>query len=321
MPRPLLCPQVLLSKDLTGRHIVITGANTGIGAVCAEQLARQGATVVLACRRVDAAKACATQIQSRNFSAQVSVRELDLADLDSVRRFAADYLADGKPLHALINNAGVMNTKQKKTKDGFDLQFGVNHLGHFLLTSLLLDHLKACAPSRIVSLSSCFHDQAMGRDGVIHFDDLHFEQRRYDGWEAYAQSKLANVLHARGLADRLEGTGVTAVSVHPGWVRTDLAKNSMPLFVQNILLRPFLSMMGMLEPWEGAQSTLFATLSDDLEAGAFYSQTGVYRDKSCNGGGWPLTSPNPAVHQPGMADRLWNVSAELVGLASGETAG
>ena len=157
----------------------------------------------------------------------------------------------------------------------------------------------------------------MGRAGDIHLDDLHYESRKYDGWEAYAQSKLANLLHAKGLAKRLEGTGVIAVSVHPGWVRTNLARNSMPLWVQNYLLRPVLRLAGMIEPWEGAQTTLYAALDPSVEehAGAYYSQLGIYRDKSCNAGGWPLESPNPKAQDDELVGALWMATEEMVAQA------
>lgn len=317
MAKALMCDPALLERDLAGKTYIVTGANSGIGLTTATQLAKQGAHVVLACRRPEAAEEAVADIRSAHPSASVELLQLDLGDLASVRAFAETFLAKHDRLDALVNNAGVMNTPQGKTKDGFETQIGVNHLGHFLLTELLLDVLKASAPSRIVCLSSCYHDRAMGRDGDIHFDDLFFESTKYDGWKAYAQSKLANLLHARELATRLEGTGVTAVSVHPGWVRTNLARHSMPLWVQNIVVRPVLGMMGMIEPWEGAQTSLYAVLADDIpdHAGAFYSQTGIYREKSCNKGGWPLTSPNPVAHDDAKAKRLYEVSRELVGLA------
>ena len=139
-----------------------------------------------------------------------------------------------------------------------------------------------------------------------------FENRKYDGWASYAQSKLANLLHAKQLAKRLEGTGVTAVSVHPGWVRTELMRHTMPASMQSVM-RPF---MRMIEPWEGTQTTLYAALAPDVEdhPGAYYSQTGTYRDKSKNAGGWPLESPNPQAHDDDLAQRLYEHSRELVGL-------
>ena len=316
MPEPLLCPPELLRRDLTGRRVIVTGANSGIGFVTAKQLAKQGASVTLACRNEAEGEAKANEIRAEVPAADLEVRNLDLGDLSSVRAFAERYLAEHDSLHLLINNAGVMNTPLAKTADGFESQIGVNHLGHFLLTELLLDLLKESAPSRVIVVSSCYHDKAMGREGAIELDDLHFENRKYDGWTSYAQSKLANVLHARALAKRLEGTGVTVVSLHPGWVRTRLVRNSMPTFMQDFVFRPFLKMMGMVEPWEGAQTTLYAALADDVEQhpGAYYSQTGTYRDKSKNSGGWPLESPNPNAHDDAMAEQLYQHSRELVGL-------
>lgn len=314
MPKPLLCDPALLSRDLSGRRYVVTGANAGIGLVTAKQLALQGAHVVLACRRVAEAEARIAEIVAEHPNAKLEARELDLGSLASVRRFAERVNVDFDRLDGLVNNAGVMNTPKQTTTDGFEMQIGVNHLGHFLLTELLLDLLKRSAPSRIVNVSSCFHDKAMGRDGDVKVDDLFYERRKYDGWEAYAQSKLANLLHAKGLAKRLEGTGVTAVSVHPGWVRTNLAKHSMPLWVQDYVLRPFLRLGGMIEPWEGAQTTLHCLLADDVpqHAGAFFSQTGTYRDKSANGGGWPLRSPNPKANDDALVEALWKKSEALV---------
>ncbi len=318
MAKPHMCPQSLLDKDLGGRTIVVTGANSGIGYATAKQLAKQGAHVVLACRRVEEGNKRVDEIRAEHSGASVEARALDLGNLQSVRDFAEGLLAERDTLHGLINNAGVMNTPQKKTADGFEMQIGVNHLGHFLLTELLRGALDKGAPSRIVNVSSCYHDKAMGREGKIDLDDLHFETRKYDGWEAYAQSKLANLLHARGLAKRLEDSGVVAVSVHPGWVRTDLARHTMPLFVQNYIMRPIMGLMGMIEPWQGAQTSLYAMLADDVSehAGEYYSQLGLYRDKSLNKGGWPMRSPNPAAHDDAMADALWERSRELVGLSA-----
>ena len=318
MPKALLCPPELLSIDLAGKTFIVTGGNSGIGLVTVGQLAKQGAHVVLACRRIAEGEREKATILATGVRGTIEVAELDLASLDSVRAFAKAFLAKHDRLDGLVNNAGVMNTPAGKTKDGFEMQFGTNHLGHYLLTELLLDVLKKSAPSRVVNLSSCFHDVAQGRKGHIDFDDLQFERRKYDGWESYAQSKLANVLHAKELASRLTGTGVTVASVHPGWVRTNLIRASMPVWVQDYVLLPFMRMAGMIEPWEGAQTTLFALLSPTVESqsGAFFSQTGVYRDKSANKGGWPLSSPNPEAHDDAVAKRLSDVSRKLVGLSA-----
>ena len=317
MAKTLICDPALFERDLTGKTYIVTGANSGIGRVTAEQLAKQGAHVVYACRRVEEADKAVSGLKGAHPSVSAQSMRLDLGDLASVREFVSAFLAEHDHLHGLINNAGVMNTPHRQTVDGFEMQLGVNHLGHYLLTELLLDVLKKSAPSRVICVSSCYHDKAMGREGRIDFEDLHFENRAYDGWEAYAQSKLANVLHAKELARHLEGTGVTAVSLHPGWVRTNLVKHSMPVWVQDILMRPFMGLMGMIEPWEGAQTTLHAVLDDEVphHNGAYYSQKGLYRDKSAAPGGWPLVSPNPVAHDDAVSKRFWDISRELTGLS------
>ncbi len=316
MAKPRMCPPELLAKDLSGKTYVVTGANSGIGLVTVEQLAKQGATVVLACRRVAEGERERDRIKASGARGRVEVAALDLADLASVRAFAAGFLASHDALHGLVNNAGVMNTATGKTKDGFEVQLGTNHLGHYLLTELLLGALEKGAPSRVVILSSCYHDKAQGREGHIDFDDLHFERRPYDGWAAYAQSKLANLLHARALASRVGDKGITAVSVHPGWVRTNLIRGSMPVWAQDWVLRPFMHLAGMIEPWEGAQTTLYALLAPDVTAhpGAYYSQLGMYRERRLNDGGWPMESPNPEARDAAVAARLDAVSRKLVGL-------
>lgn len=316
MARVLKCEPSLLAKNLTGKTYVVTGANSGIGLVTARQLLKQGGQVVLACRRPEEAGKALSEIQSQGTDIKLAtVMELNLADLASIRAFAEKFLDKFDRLDGLVNNAGVMNTPDQQTKDGFEFQFGVNHLGHFLLTHLLLDILKASEPSRIVNVSSCFHDVAMGKKGHIHFDDINLKKTGYNGWLAYAQSKLANLLHAKELAKRLAESRVTAVSVHPGWVRTNLMRNSMPIFLQNIL-SPVFRLIGMIEPWEGAQTSLHCLLDDDIPkfSGQFFSQTGTYSDKSCNKGGWPLKSPNAEANDPEVAKKLWELSESLVGI-------
>lgn len=313
MAPPLMCDKSLLSLELSGKTYLVTGGASGIGRVTVEQLARQGATVVVGVRNEAAGREVAEAIRRELPSARLEVLPLDLASLVSVERFAERFLARHTELHGLVNNAGVMNTPHRQTEDGFELQFGTNHLGHFYLTELLLGVLKQTEGARIVNLSSCYHDKAMGREGKIDFDDLHFTRRRYDGWTAYAQSKLANLLHAKELARRLAGTGVTAVSVHPGWVRTNLIRHSAPVFLFNAL-SGVLRLIGLIEPWEGAQSTLYALLSPEVpkQSGAFFSQTGMYRDRRKNVGGWPMSSPNPHAHDEELARRLYDESARIV---------
>jgi NAD(P)-dependent dehydrogenase (short-subunit alcohol dehydrogenase family) len=316
MPKTLICPEFILKKNLARKTYVVTGGNSGIGFITVQQLAKQGAKVILACRKITEGEKAKSLILASVPEAQIDIMSLDLNDLDSVRTFAKEFCANHAELHGLVNNAGVMFTPRGKTKNGFETQLGINHLGHFLLTELLLPTLKQSAPSRIVILSSCFHDKAQGREGEIHFEDLHFEKRNYDGWEAYAQSKLANLLHAKQLGKRLAGSGVTSVSVHPGWVRTNLIRGVLPLWVQNTLLMPIFKLGGMIEPWEGAQTTLYALLAPEVEKhnGAYFSQTGIYRTKEACKGGWPLHSPNPHAHDEEAAQKLDQVSRKLVGL-------
>jgi retinol dehydrogenase-13 len=305
----------LLSQNLTGKTYVVTGANSGIGLVTTQQLAKQGATVIMGVRRVNEGARVAAEIRHETGAAKPIVYQLELEDLKSVRAFAAEVNRNHPELQGLVNNAGVMNTPFGRTKDGFETQFGVNHLGHFLLTNLLMDALKAGAPSRVVNLSSFFHEFAMGRKGEIHFDDLNYEHRPFDTWEAYAQSKLANLLHARELGRRLAGTGVMTASVNPGFVRTNLMKMPLPKWLQRLLLLPVQRLIGMIEPWEGAQTTLHALLAPEVaqQSGAYFSQIARYQDKTSRAGGWPLRSPNPVALDDDVAERLWNACEALVG--------
>ncbi len=315
MLKTLRCDPRLLATDLGGRVYVVTGANSGAGLATMAQLVRQGAHVVAACRRVAAGEEAVAGLSGLRGSAEVI--ELDLGRLESVRRFVAAFRQRHARLDGLVSNAGVMNTPKGTTVDGFETQLGTNHLGHFLLTELLLDVLKASAPSRIVCVSSVAHVAIRGRAGEIHLDDLNFERRPYDGMAAYAQSKLAIVLYALDLARRLDGTGVTPVSVHPGWIRSNLVKNTMPAWVQNVLLRPLSRFVGMLSYEEGAQTTLHCLLDEDVpkHAGAYYSQNSIlYPDRKDRRGGWPMVSPNPRAHDARLAQRLCEASRELVGL-------
>ena len=310
----LRCDPRLFDKDLSGRTYLVTGANSGIGLETTRQLVKQGARVVMGCRRVAAGQEAAATMAGLRGSTEIL--ELDLASLTSVRRAAATFLETHDRLDALVNNAGVMAPPYGKTRDGFEMQFGTNHLGHFLLTECLLDMLKASAPSRIVCLSSVAH-VPRGSEVTIHFDDLTWEKREYSRTLAYAESKLANVLHAKELARRLEGTGVTAVSVHPGWARSNLIASSMPAWFQNIILVPFSPLLTLLSNEDGAQTSLHCLLDDDVpnHAGAYYSQNSIlYPDKKHRPGGWPMVSPNPNAHDEALARKLFDVSIELVGL-------
>jgi NAD(P)-dependent dehydrogenase (short-subunit alcohol dehydrogenase family) len=319
MYRTLRCDPKLLEKDLTGRTYIVTGGNSGAGLATVRQLVRQGAQVVAACRRVTAGQEATKALASERGS--VEVMALDLGSLSSVRRFAAEFKAKHGQLHGLVNNAGVMSTPEGRTEDGFETQFGTNHLGHFLLTELLLDTLKASAPSRIVCVSSVAH-AGLRNDPVAELllDDLNFEKRPYAPTRAYAQSKLAIVVYARHLAKRLQGTRVSVFSVHPGWIRSNLVKHMMPSWVQNVALRPLSGVLGMMSAEDGAQTQLHCLLDDDAptHSGEFYSQNSIlYPKKENRAGGWPMRSPNPSVYDDRLAEELYQTSRRLVGYGEG----
>jgi len=318
MPKTLMCAPKLFEKDLSGRIYIVTGANSGAGFATSKQLAEQGARVVGACRRVEAGKEAFADLEV--IPGSVEIMELDLASLASVRRFAETFLAKYDRLDGLVNNAGVMHTPEGRTEDGFETQFGINYLGHFLLTELLLEPLKASAPARVVCVSSVAHAGMRGVYGEIDFEDLNFDNKEYDAYQAYANSKLANVLHALYLAHRLEDTGVSAFSVHPGWIRSNLIASSggaVGKFLQNVVMRPFAGVLGTMSWFEGAQSTLHCLLDDDApnHSGEYYSQNSIlYPNKENRPGGWPMPSPNPLAHDTELAEKLYHVSLGLVGL-------
>ncbi|KAH8370587.1 hypothetical protein KR093_004266 [Drosophila rubida] len=252
--------------DETGKVVIVTGSNTGIGKETVLELARRGATVYMACRDKNRTEKARLEIIRETNNQNIFFRELDLASQESIRKFAADFKGEQDKLHILINNAGVMRCPHMRTKDGYELQLGVNHIGHFLLTNLLLDLLKKSAPSRIVNVSSLAHTR-----GAININDLNSE-KSYNEGDAYSQSKLANVMFTRELAKRLEGTGVTVNSLHPGVVDTELGRHMKILnnlfgrLVLRTLMWPLLK-----TPKSGAQTTLYAALDPELNG-----VTGLY---------------------------------------------
>ncbi|XP_048339951.1 retinol dehydrogenase 12 [Sphaerodactylus townsendi] len=247
---------------LNGKVAVITGANTGIGKETAKDLARRGARVILACRDMVKGEAAACEIRTMTGNQQVIAKKLDLADTKSIQEFAENFLKEEKELHILINNAGVIMCSYSKTVDGFEMQFGVNHLGHFLLTFLLLERLKQSSPARIVNVSSLAH-----RIGKISFHDLQSE-KSYNWGQAYCQSKLANIHFTMELARRLQGTGVTVNAVHPGSVLTELPRQTSTIYTiwRNI---PFF----LKTPEEGAQTSVYCAVAEELESvsGKYFS--------------------------------------------------
>lgn len=195
---------------IDGKIVIITGANSGIGKETAIDLARRGGKIYIACRDIKRGEDALIEIREKSGSTNVHFLQMDLASMDSIREFSRRFHSVENNLHILINNAGIMACPKALTKDGFEMQLGTNHLGHFLLTNLLLDLLKASAPSRVVVVSSCLH-----QIGRIKKDDLNSE-KSYWKWTVYGQSKLANILFAKELARRLQGTGVTVNALHPG---------------------------------------------------------------------------------------------------------
>ena len=290
--------------DQTGRLAVVTGANTGLGFETAKALAAKHATVVLAVRNVDKGKQAAAAITAATPGADVHVQPLDLSSLTSVREAAAA-LRDAHPqIDLLINNAGVMYTPKQTTVDGFEMQFGTNHLGHFALTGLLLDRLTATPGSRIVTVSSIGHRLR----AAIHFDDLQWE-RSYSRVGAYGQSKLANLLFTYELQRRLAAAGskTMAVAAHPGGSNTELARNSpAPLRVLNAAFGRFVTQSAAM----GALPTLRAATDPGVIGGQYYGPAG-FRELR----GWPrVVESSTQSHDAEIQRRLWSVSEELTGV-------
>jgi NAD(P)-dependent dehydrogenase (short-subunit alcohol dehydrogenase family) len=290
--------------DQTGRVAVVTGANTGLGLETARALAARGTSVVLAVRNLDKGKQAATAITTASAGADVAVQRLDLSSLDSVREAAAELRTGHDRIDLLINNAGVMYTPRGSTADGFDLQFGTNHLGHFALTGLLLDRLLAAPGSRVVTVSSIGH-RIRSR---IDFDDLDF-QHRYSRVAAYGRSKLANLMFAYELQRRLAQADAStiAVAAHPGGSNTELARNS-PL-----LLRALDTAFGSLVAQtaaKGALPTLRAATDATVVGGQYYGPDG-FRELR----GHPVVvASSRRSHETDTQQRLWTVSEQLTGV-------
>lgn len=306
------------AKDLSGKTYIVTGANSGVGLETTRQIVSQGGHVVMACRRPEAGEEAAESFAGLHGSHEVM--RLDLADLQSVRDFAAAFQAKHDRLDGLACNAGMVNmdgSEPKYTKDGFEATIGISYFGHFLLTELLLDTLKASAPSRMLIVSSVVHAGSPDNRPDVHLDDLNFENREYSNFGAYAEAKVAAVLYAKELAERLEGSGVSAFSVHPGWARSNFGSGGGPLMSAAMtVMRPLTRSMSDTNE-ESAQTSLHCLLSDDApnHSGAYFSQSSVlYRDRECRNGGWPMTSPNPNARNMDTARKLVEVSRGLVGL-------
>jgi NAD(P)-dependent dehydrogenase (short-subunit alcohol dehydrogenase family) len=289
--------------DQTGRTAVITGANTGLGYETAAALAAKGAHVVLAVRNVDKGKDAATRIATAHPDADVELQELDLSSLESIRAAADELRSRHDQIDLLINNAGVMMTPKSTTKDGFELQFGTNHLGHFALTNLLLDRVLAAPGSRVVTVSSTGHRFIRG----IRFDDLQWD-RDYNRVRAYGQSKLANLMFTYELQRRLQGTNTIAAAAHPGGSNTELARN-LPAAIRGVttVLAPL-----MQGPDMGALPSLRAATDPGVLGGQYFGPDGFAEQR-----GYPkIVASTDASHDTAAQRRLWAVSEELTSVES-----
>jgi NAD(P)-dependent dehydrogenase (short-subunit alcohol dehydrogenase family) len=278
--------------DMTGRTVIVTGANSGIGRAAARSLGAAGARIVLAVRNADKGRAAAATMPGAT-----EVRELDLASLDSVRAFASGW--EGV-IDLLINNAGVMVPPLTRTADGFELQFGTNHLGHFALSNLLLEHVT----SRVVTVSSTGH-----RVGAIDFDDLNWERKPYRAWRAYGQSKLANLLFTKELQRRLTaaGSSVLATAAHPGYAATNLQFHSQRRSLD--LASRIGNRLFAQDENNGALPTLYAAVGD-IPGNSFAGPSGFLEQR----GAPKLVGRTAAAQDADVARRLWEVSEQLTGV-------
>lgn len=286
--------------DQHGKVAIITGANSGIGYEMARELERKGATVVMACRNQSKGEAAVSGIREENPNANVELMLLDLGELASVHRFTDEFKGRYDRLDILINNAGVMIPPFDKTADGFELQFGINHLGHFALTGLLFDRIAGTPKARVVSVSSIAHRWPSAR---IDFDNLNAENG-YNKNGAYVQSKLANVHFVYELQRRFDESGIDAIAavVHPGWVNTNLLSHTG-------FYRIITPWMGQT-PAMGALSALFAATAPDVQGGDYYQP-----DRLTGLRGHPVKArTSDRSYDMTVAARLWTVSEELTGV-------
>ena len=293
--------EVLAGVDLTGRVALVTGASAGLGVETVRALASAGAHVVAAARDLDKAEHALANARDRLPDTSIELGRLDLGSLASVREFAGWFRERHDVLHLLVNNAGVMATPFDRTADGFELQFGTNHLGHFLLTVLLLPVLRASAPARIVNVSSAGH-----RASDIVWDDPNFERRPYEKWAAYGQSKTANILFSVELERRHGSAGVHAYAVHPGMIATELGRHLSSDDFATLSKRAAGNLPRRKSIEAGAATTVWAATAPELsERGGFYLEDCTISDQHAP---WAL--------DPDAAERLWSLSEELVACPS-----
>ncbi|MFC1949606.1 SDR family NAD(P)-dependent oxidoreductase [Chloroflexota bacterium] len=293
--------------DLAGKVTIVTGANSGLGFEDARALSARGAAVILACRDTGKGEAALKRILQEHPEAKAELMKLDLADLAAIRGFADEFKDKYDKLDILINNAGLMMCPYMKTADGFELQFGTNHLGHFALTGLLLDRIIGTPKARVVTVASIAH--RMG--GKIHFEDLNWE-KGYKKTPAYSQSKLANLLFTFELQRRFEAAGVDAIAVsaHPGWSATELGRYTpSPGKIINAVWAQ--------KPEIGALPTLYAATASDVKGGDYYGPGKLFESR-----GYPKKAKvGENARDIAVAARLWEVSEEMTGVKYDRLAG
>ncbi|KAE8601465.1 hypothetical protein XENTR_v10013678 [Xenopus tropicalis] len=290
------CPS---KASIIGQTVIVTGANTGIGKETALELAKRGGRIIMACRDMGKCENAARDIRGKTLNHNVFARHLDLASSKSIKEFAKTIINEEERVDVLINNAAVMRCPHWKTEDNFEMQFGVNHLGHFLLTNLLLEKMKRSENSRIINVSSLAHIA-----GDIDFDDLNWEKKKYNTKAAYCQSKLANVLFTNELAKRLQGTKLTANSLHPGVADTELGRHTgmhQSAFSSTILAPLFWFLVK--SPKQAAQPSVYLAVAENLQgvSGKYFN---ALKEKE----------PAPQALDEESARKLWEESAKLVHL-------
>lgn len=292
--------------DLKGKVILVTGGNIGLGYESVKMLSAKGAEVILACRNMTKGEYAKSKILQKYKSAKIEVLKLDLASLDSIRKFSELVKSKYSKLDILINNAGVMWCPYKKTTDNFELQLGTNHLGHFALTGLLFDLLKKTKNSRIVNISSGAHHM-----GEINFDDLMWEKRIYNKREAYAQSKIANLYFTYELQRKISKAGysIKAVAAHPGRSNTNLAQHLGNIVVNAIIKNVLMPIMTQSAK-KGALPGIRAAVDPNVKGGEYYGPDG-YKERK----GFPVkVKSNKLSHDIYIAKRLWGISEDLTGV-------
>lgn len=281
--------------DLNNKVCIVTGANSGIGKITARELAKMGAEVVMVCRNQKKGEEALADVILESKSNKVKLMLCDFSSQKSIRAFVEEFKSKYNKLHILVNNAGLIIPERKLTEDGIESTFAINHIGYFLTTYLLLDLLKASAPSRIVNVSSDGH-----KLGHINFNDINYENNKYKSMNVYCDSKLANILFTKELAKKLHGTGVTANCLHPGVVNTNFASDYSEKFsfLSKIVKKFFIT------PEQGAETQIYLASSPEVEG-----ISGEYFDKK------KIKAPSREAQDADVAEKLWKVSERMTGIS------